>query len=91
MKCDNCNRKAKTQGAVINGTYGQYCNPCRASLKRLVSAGAAASSRTADRANHLKDVIQPWDRHGKPNREFIRNYREEAENMFTREELEKFG
>jgi hypothetical protein len=89
--CDNCHRKVKTQGAVIANKYGQYCTNCRATLKRLVSAGAAASSRTQDRVNHLKDVIQPWDRNGKPNREFIRNYHEEAQGIFTREELEKYG
>jgi len=89
--CDGCTQERETTGAIIKGKYGQYCRDCRTLAQRSSSTGFAQWSRDRDREDNAKDLIQPWDRNGVPNREFIRNYPEESKEMFTKEELENHG
>lgn len=89
--CDNCHRKLPTQSAVINGKFGEYCNDCISGVQRSHNPRSAQYARDRDWEAHEADMLQPWDANGKPSREFIRNYPEEAHVNFTQEELEKYG
>ena len=89
--CDGCGNDRPTTGAIIKGKYGQFCRECRSNAHRPQSTGFAQWSRDRDREDNAKDLIQPWDRNGKPNRDFIREYPEQAQDMFTKEELENHG
>ena len=91
MVCDKCNRDVPTTGAILWGKFGQYCRDCRNKHNRSGHAGHAQWSRDRDREDNAKDLIQPFDRNGNPNREFIRNYPEESKDMFTEEELKNHG
>lgn len=89
--CDGCGSKAPTTGAIINGKFGQYCRQCRSSQSRGAHAGHARYLRARDREDNSRDLLQPWLADGTPNREFIREYPEEAKLNFTEEELKKYG
>lgn len=89
--CDGCTQKRETTGAIIKGKYGQYCRDCRTLANRTQSSGFAQWSRERDREDNSRDLIQPWDRNGVPNRDFIREYPDEAKQMFTEEELKNHG
>lgn len=91
MKCDYCDKEDETTGAIIEGKFGQYCRDCRTKLRRSVSPGYASYSRARDREDNAKDLIQPWDKNGNPNTEFIRNYPDESKEMFTEKELNNYG
>lgn len=92
MTCDDCKREYQNlYGAIVEGKYGQYCKNCITAGKRMHHPGSAQYSRDRDREDNAKDLLQPWDARGKPNTEFIRNYKEEAEEIFTQEELEANG
>lgn len=92
MKCTNCqsvtNRLTK---AILAGRFGSYCPNCIQKQGRGAHAGHATYLRDRDREDNLRDLIQPWDRNGKPNPEFIREYPEEAKLNFTEEELNNYG
>lgn len=89
--CDGCGQVADTTGAIIDGRFGQYCRNCRSKLRRLSLGGNAQHYRDKDRSDNARDLIQPWDSRGAPNRDFIQNYPEEARNMFTEDELKRYG
>jgi hypothetical protein len=92
MICNGCgNEHNVLRGAIIEGTFGQFCGACIARVTRMASPGHAAYSRAADRADHAADLIQPWDVKGRPSRDFITNYPDEAKDMFTPEELAEYG
>ena len=88
--CDGCRQSKPTTGAIINGKYGQYCRECRSAGKRSAHGGHARYLREQDRKDNERDLIQPWLADGTPNREFIREYPEEAKLNFTQEELERY-
>lgn len=91
-ECDFCGRKGvETTGAILNGKFGQACRACRTGANRLPNGGAAQSARDADRRAHARDLIQPWDSRGAPNKDFIQNYPEEAHDIFTEDELKQYG
>lgn len=89
--CEGCFDAKPTTAAVIAGKYGQFCRDCKTRMSRQAQAGSAAYERDRDRQAHEKDLIQPWDGHGHPNREFIRNYPDSAVDYFSKEELEQYG
>lgn len=90
--CDSCGLEGyKTRGAIINGIFGQYCQDCRNQMKRTVASGHAQWSRRRDREDNARDLIQPYDRRGNPNRDFIREYPEQSKEMFSEEELKRYG
>lgn len=92
MTCDSCTLEFQhLRGAVVNGTYGQFCAPCLQNQTRQDNPRSAQYSRDRDREAHEKDLIQPWDKHGNPNKDFIREYPEEAKANFSPEELAKFA
>jgi hypothetical protein len=57
----------------------------------MASVGHAQYERDRDREEHAADMIQPWDRNGKPNREFINKYPEQSKEMFSEKELHDNG
>lgn len=87
MICNSCSTERDTKTAVLKGIFGQYCQACIQGDKRSANAGHAEYSRNRDREDNAKDLLQPWDRAGKPNREFIKNYPEEAGKIFTPKQL----
>jgi hypothetical protein len=89
--CDSCGSKEHTITAVINGKFGQYCNNCRQGATRQANVGSAQYARDRDRDAHEIGLVQPWDRQGNPNKEFMRLYPDESKEMFTEEEFNKFG
>lgn len=92
MTCNGCHTKQTRLGtAVVNGKFGMYCTNCIAGTTRQTASGFAQYSRARDREDNAKDLLQPWDKRGKPNREFINNYPEEAQNIFTEKELSDNG
>lgn len=92
MQCDSCtSEKQHLHGAIVEGVYGQYCNECIDGIKRHPNAGAAGYARVKDREAHERDLLQPWDSKGNPNKEFIREFSEESHDIFTPEELAEFG
>ncbi len=58
---------------------------------RQANPRSAQYARDRDRDAHEIDLLQPWDAKGIPNREFIRNYPDEAKDNFTEEELNQYG
>lgn len=58
---------------------------------RKASAYSAQWHRDRDYEDHRRDVIQPKDAKGNINPEFIREYPEESKEIFTKEQIEKFG
>jgi hypothetical protein len=92
MICDACKGDFNNlHGAIINGKYGQYCWQDIQKASRQASPGHAAFSREADRRAHQADMLQPWDSNGVPSTEFIRQYPANAKDMFSQEELERYG
>lgn len=91
MICDRCAQERPTTGAIINGKYGQYCQECRSALYYPSLALNAAYNRDKDRSDNQRDLLQPWTPKGQPNKEFIANFPDEAHDIFSAEELEKYG
>lgn len=89
-KCNACNSARKVKAAVLNGQFGNYCERCIAKADRHMSPAAVQGQRDQDYADNKRDLIQPYGRHGHPNAEFIKEYPEQAKEIFNDEELEKF-
>lgn len=91
MKCDNCHSESvRLTTAIIGGKFGNYCTNCTQKAGRSAHAGHAQYLRARDREDNAKDLLQPWNKDGTPNREFIREYPEEAKLNFTEKELKDF-
>lgn len=89
--CQCCGQdKRILKSGIIRGEFGEYCNHCIMASKRSISTGYAQWSRDRDREDNARDLLQPRDYNGKPNREFIKEYPEQSKEMFTREELERY-
>lgn len=91
MNCFACGQPNKhLKSAVVQGKFGEYCEHCIKGMKRMESAGYARYSRDKDRDDYRKDMLQPRDYNGKPNREFIHAYKEESQKIFTKDELKNY-
>jgi hypothetical protein len=91
VHCDSCKQEKPTAAAILGGSFGEYCIDCLSKDRRMPQTGAAQYSRDQDRADHQRDVIQPWDARGNPSSEFIRQYPEQAVEYFTDEQLRKYS
>lgn len=81
------------RSAVIAGKYYRnLCNDCFAFLKagEMPSSGEASYNRQRDLEDNAHYMAQPYVG-GLPNASFIRNYPDKAQQMFTQEELRRFG
>lgn len=73
------------KSAVVGGKfYGSTCHECRQSGIR--QANDASFQRARGRDDNARDIIQPFI-DGKPNPDFAHAYPDQAEDMFTEEEL----
>lgn len=91
MPCTLCSNTYLTlRIGVLNGQFGKFCANCIAGNSRSAHSGHANYLRARDREDNSKDLLQPWDRSGKPNREFIREYPEEAKTIFSPQELRQY-
>lgn len=90
IKCDGCGRTGHVTGAILSGSFGNYCQKCINNSTRSASGQSAQWLRDRDREDHQKDMLQPWV-NNKPNTEFIRNYPEQAQDMYTEKELKEYG
>lgn len=77
-------------GHIINGKYYKE-DPKGLELGIQQSSTYRNWSHDQQRMNHQKDILQPYNRDGKPNPEFIREYPEESKTYFTQEQLNKSG
>lgn len=91
MKCENCHKRPATRGALLDGKFGRYCNPCIGEKARQHSPLSAQWHRDRDIEDARRDMLQPRDHRGHPNPEFIRNYPEESKEIFTEDEIQKSG
>lgn len=89
--CDGCNKVAELTGAVLGGRFGHYCAGCIAGAVRNDDPRLAQYERDRDLDAHAADILTPWTQRGKPHKDFIRLYPEEAKQIFTKEELENYG
>lgn len=90
MICDLCGlRTGHTKTCVLQGKFGSYCNHCVQGAKRMESVGYANYSRDRDREDNARDLLQPRDRLGKPNKEFIKEYPQQSKEIFTKKELKE--
>jgi len=55
----------------------------------MESVGYANYSRDRDREDNARDLLQPRDRLGKPNKEFIKEYPQQSKEIFTKKELKE--
>lgn len=90
-ECDKCNDVTITTGAVLNGSFGNYCNNCINGETRKTAPGFAQYSRDRDREDNFADLLQPWHGDGTPNKKFIAHYPERAKDLFTEEEIKTYG
>lgn len=76
MKCPACQNedRKKTANLTKGATYATAAQADRIQTGQLKHAG---------------DILQPWDSHGKPNKDFVDHYPDKATDYFTKEELEK--
>ena len=58
--------------------HGKYRQGKRAATVEANSSQYKAYSHDRQRAEHLADLIQPYDRNGRPNRRFMEMYDEES-------------
>jgi hypothetical protein len=89
--CNLCGLPGHLTTGVVQGKFGAYCKHCIQGSKRMANPGHAQYSRARDREDHLKDMIQPRDFNGRPNREFIHAYPTESKQMFNEKELRENG
>ena len=69
----------RSTGYIINGKYHQH-SPSVESLRDSRAATDKLYSHDRQREDHRRDLIQPYDRQGQPNKEFIQEYPTEAAN-----------
>lgn len=91
MNCDNCHKRPATKTAILNNKFGNYCGECMGEASRQHSAQSAQWHRDRDLENGRRDMLQPRDRHGRPSADFIREYPEQAEEIFTEDEIKNSG
>lgn len=91
MTCDGCGTETATTVAVLVGKFGNYGPLCLRQTNRQTATGHAQWSRDRDREDNARDLIQPRDINGIPNKAFIDNYPDESKEMFSSEELKQYG
>lgn len=69
----------KSTGYIVNGVYHSGNQDPAAAISED-SSTYKAYDHDRQRENHRRDLIQPYDRQGRPNQEFISEYPEEAKN-----------
>lgn len=94
MKCSNCNDLEGTVSGTIAGQYRSgLCRPCFSTMQAGMrpSSGHASYNRQRDFEDHQADIAQPYTKDGKPSRDFISLYPEQAKKMFNEKDLRQYG
>lgn len=93
----NCPRSTCKNKAIIHPTFGVLpCQACRNNDDKVAKPvtpefySMSKSNRIQGQRDHFnKDILQPYDAHGKPNRDFVLAYPEQRKNYFSSEDLKK--
>lgn len=86
-RCDAGHDASEVKSAIVDGKFGHYCIPHIKGTARKDGAQAARWHRSRDFEDHRREMIQPRLADGSVNYEFARNYPEEAEKIFTTEQV----
>lgn len=94
ISCPICKAEVRSVGSsVIDGEYrSARCGACLNEIKPSVAPTGRYQEykRDRQREDHRKDILQPWDGF-KPNRDFIREYPDKAQQYFSKQELNRYG
>ena len=91
--CNRCYKRPSKHAGIIKGKYWpELCSPCFADLvaDQAPSSGLASYNRQRDLEDHLADIAQPYVG-GKPSTDFIKLYPDKAKELFTPDEMRKYG
>lgn len=84
--CEVCSNQPGTNRATIDGKYYRaICKTCTHPTYR--SKGDAQYKREAAALDNAKDIQQPWNPDGTPNKLFIEAYPDVAKITYSKEEL----
>lgn len=84
--CNKCGEERPTKKAVVNGVYYRHiCDPCLGVNSHIPLDGKF--NRDRDREDNAKEILQPFDRTGEINADFVQAYPERAEEMFGKDRL----
>lgn len=96
MQCPKCHKETAIKHPIYGILPGEKCRAkdrsiAKATIQKppLFLTQTMADRITAQQDRHAKDIIQPWDHRGDPNPDFVKNYKEQATEYFTQEQLEK--
>lgn len=92
-KCNRCNLNRSAISGIITGKYyRELCWDCYDALQaaQRPSSGLASYNRQRDVEDNQAALAQPYVG-GKPNPEFIQIYPEKAAEMFTADEMRRYG
>jgi hypothetical protein len=67
-------------GYILDGHY--YKGKPAERLRRPVNSTLKQHEHNRQRLDHAKDIIQPYDRNGKPNQSFIEAYPTESKEVY---------
>lgn len=89
-QCEICHTiKRGCKRAVIDGAY--HKNVCLRCLSGgVLTPRDAKFNRERAQEHHSKEILQPYDRNGNINSDFVYAYPDTAEEMFTEEQLSNF-
>lgn len=91
MSCSRCRSDVQVVSALVDGTYySAICRNCIAGLSSNngLSSGASGYERRRQYEDYADETVQPYNAAG-PNTEFYRLYPEQAEKIFTKDEIEE--
>ena len=82
--CPKCNKRK----AILHDTYGVLpCKQCQQITEKKSGYPEFTSEQIKeDRKRYKVDLIQPYHG-GEPNREFVKHYPKQSQEMFTKQEL----
>ncbi len=90
MTCDVCHADTPApHKAVINNVYYPHvCQNCVAG--RVRQPNDAAYQRERGKDENAKEILQPFNRDGTPNADFVAAYPQEAKEIIGEENLKEF-
>lgn len=87
VHCDGGHEVETVKTAIVDGKFGNWCPEHVRGQQRAANGATAQWHRDRDYEDHRRDVIQPMTAQGYINPEFVREYPEEAAEMFSQEEI----
>jgi len=78
MICTNCNKETTSQRSIVrDNNIVDGCDLCLESTFQQANDLNANHNRSAQRAEHRKDIVQPWE-----SKEYAKAYPEDARKRF---------